>query len=142
MGILEGKVAIITGGGQGIGEGLVYAFCHEGAKVVNIGRTFSKVEVVVNRIKAEGCEALALQCDISDYAQVEAAVAKTIETYGKVDVLVNNAMTQRLCSFEETTQQEMYIDRLHKNHWGKTLIDEMNTWRVDATATEIEGFDD
>ena len=108
MGILEGKVAIITGGGQGIGEGLVYAFCHEGAKVVNIGRTFSKVERVVENIKKDGCDALALQCDIGDYAQVEAAMAKAVETYGKIDILVNNAMTQHIVPFEETTEQDMW----------------------------------
>ena len=93
MGILEGKVAVITGGGQGIGEGLVYAFCHEGAKVVNIGRTFSKV---------------AVQCDIGDSAQVEAAIAKAVEVYGRIDVLVNNAMTQHIVPFEETTEQDMW----------------------------------
>ena len=58
MGILEGKVVIVTGGGQGIGEGLVYACCQEGAKVANLGRTVSKVERVVNRIKEDGCEAM------------------------------------------------------------------------------------
>lgn len=110
MGILEGKVAIITGGGQGIGEGLVYAFCHEGAKVVNIGRTFSKVERVVENIKKDGCDALALQCDISDYAQVQAVVDKTIETYGKIDVLINNAMTQTMGTIETCSEKDMWYD--------------------------------
>lgn len=68
MGILEGKVAVITGGGQGIGEGLVYAFCHEGAKVVNIGRTFSKVERVVNKAKADGGDAIVCQWPAVDPA--------------------------------------------------------------------------
>ena len=108
MGILEGKVAVITGGGQGIGEGLVYAFCHEGAKVVNIGRTFSKVERVVNKAKADGGDAIAVQCDIGDSAQVEAAIAKAVEVYGRIDVLVNNAMTQHIVPFEETTEQDMW----------------------------------
>lgn len=108
MGILDGKVAIITGGGQGIGEGLVYAFCKEGAKVVNIGRTYEKVKRVVDNIVAQGYEATAMQCDVSDPAQVEAVVAKTVEMYGKIDVLVNNAMSQRLASFEDTTVQDMW----------------------------------
>lgn len=108
MGILDGKVAIITGGGQGIGEGLVYAFCHEGAKVVNIGRTYSKVERVAENIKKDGCDAIALQCDISDYTQVEAVVAKTVETYGKIDVIVNNAMTQRMGPFEDSTEDDLW----------------------------------
>lgn len=108
MGILDGKVAIVTGGGQGIGEGIVYALCHEGAKVVNIGRTYEKVKRVADAICKEGCEAAAVQCDISDYNQVQAAVDKTIELYGKIDILVNNAMTQRLVSFEESTGEDMW----------------------------------
>lgn len=117
MGLLDGKVVIITGGGQGIGEGLVYAMCKEGARVVNVGRTFSKVERVVNAIRAQGYEALAVQCDISDQAQVDAAVAKAAETYGKVDVLVNNAMTQHLVPFEQTTDQDMW-DAYNNNVLG------------------------
>ncbi len=108
MGILEGKVAIITGGGQGIGEGLVHAFCKEGAKVVNVGRTLSKVERVAADVKAEGGDAIALQCDVSDRAQMDAAAAKTVETYGKIDILVNNAMSQHLVPFEETTEEDMW----------------------------------
>jgi len=114
MGILEGKVAIITGAGQGIGEGLVYAFCHEGAKVVAIGRTMSKLERVVNKITAEGHEAIAVQCDISERAQVDAAVAKTVEVYGKIDVIVNNAMTQCKGTIEECTEENMLYD--YKNN--------------------------
>lgn len=108
MGILEGKVAIITGGGQGIGEGLVYAFCKEGAKVVNVGRTLSKVERVAENARRKGGDVIALKCDVSDQMSMDAVVAKTIETYGKIDVLVNNAMTQHLVLFEETTEQDMW----------------------------------
>ena len=80
MGILEGKVIVITGGGQGIGEGLVYACCHEGAKVANLGRTFEKIDRVVNNIKKDGCDAIAIQCDVSERDQVDKAIAKVIET--------------------------------------------------------------
>ena len=107
MGLLEGKVAIITGGGQGIGEGLVYAFCHEGAKVANLGRTYSKVERVVNNVKAEGLEAIAIGCDVSDPAQVEEAVRKVVETYGRIDVVVNNAATEHFAPFEKTDTAHM-----------------------------------
>lgn len=108
MGILDGKVAIITGGGQGIGEGLVYAFCKEGAKVVNVGRTLSKVERVAEKARKAGGDVLALQCDVSDRASMDAVAAKAVEAYGKIDILVNNAMTQHLVPFEETTEEDMW----------------------------------
>lgn len=114
MGILEGKVVIVTGGGQGIGEGLVYACCHEGAKVANLGRTFSKVERVVNRIKEDGCEAMAIQCDVSERDQIDAAVAKVVETWGKIDVLVVNHMSQCFGPVEECTEENMWYD--YKNN--------------------------
>ena len=110
MGILEGKVIVITGGGQGIGEGLVYACCHEGAKVVNLGRTYSKIEHVVNNIRKDGCDAIAIQCDVSERDQVEAAVAKAIETYGKIDGLVTNHMTQTMGTIETCTEEAMWYD--------------------------------
>ena len=114
MGILEGKVIIVTGGGQGIGEGLVYACCHEGAKVVNLGRTFEKVERVVNNIKKDGCDAIAIQCDVSEREQIDAAVAKVIETYGKIDGLVVNHMTQSFGAVEDCTEENMWYD--YKNN--------------------------
>lgn len=114
MGILEGKVIVITGGGQGIGEGLVYACCHEGAKVVNIGRTYEKIERVVNNIKKDGCDAIAIQCDVSERDQVDATIAKVIETYGKIDGLVVNHMTQQMGTIETCTEEDMYYD--YKNN--------------------------
>ena len=108
MGILDGKVAIVTGGGQGIGEGVVYALCHEGAIVVNVGRTFEKVERGVNTIKKDGCDAMAVKCDISNHVEVEEMVKKTIERYERIDILINNAMTQRLVPFEQTTEDDMW----------------------------------
>lgn len=114
MGILEGKVIVITGGGQGIGEGLVYACCHEGAKVANLGRTFEKIDRVVNNIKKDGCDAIAIQCDVSERDQVDKAIAKVIETYGKIDGLVVNHMTQTKGSIETCTEEAMTYD--YKNN--------------------------
>jgi len=108
MGLIEGKVAIVTGGGQGIGAAVCRNFAKEGAKVVDLGRTLSKVEKVVDGIKAEGYDALALQCDVSKRDSVDAAVKETIGKYGKIDILINNAMVQRLVPFDQSTEQDLW----------------------------------
>lgn len=88
---LKDKVAIITGGGTGIGKAISLAFAKEGAKVVVAARTLPRLEETVKDIKAKGGKALAVQTDISDYEQVKRMVAKTIKELGRVDILVNNA---------------------------------------------------
>ena len=82
------KVAIITGGGQGLGRGIAIALSAAGFRVAVLGRTLSKLEAT-----AELCagECLPLACDLIDPDQVRAAFAKVIEAYGRLDVLVNNA---------------------------------------------------
>ena len=82
MGILDGKIAIITGAGQGRGEGAAHAMTQEGACVALWGRTFEKVERVANDINKAGGRALAIKCDVSIRAEVDEALKKTIEAFG------------------------------------------------------------
>ena len=91
MGVLQEKVAIVTGAGQGVGEGIAYALAAEGARVVAAGRTLDKVERTVAEIERRGGTGLALRCDVKDEADIEATVAATVERFGRVDILVNNA---------------------------------------------------
>lgn len=91
MGRLEGKVAIITGGNSGVGAATAALFAKEGAKVVITARRVPQLEEIAAAIRAEGGEVLPVPCDVSDVAQVEAMVEKVVATYGKIDVLVNNA---------------------------------------------------
>ncbi|RDU34641.1 short-chain dehydrogenase [Neobacillus piezotolerans] len=88
---LDGKVAIITGGTFGIGESTVRLFAQEGAKVVIAARNEEKGAKLVNDIKAEGGEALFVKTDVSKEEDVENLVQKTVETYGKLDVMFANA---------------------------------------------------
>ena len=88
---LDGKVAIITGGTFGIGESTVRLFAKEGAKVVIAARNAEKGAKLVESIKAEGGEALFVKTDVSKEEDVESLVKKTVETYGKLDVLFANA---------------------------------------------------
>lgn len=88
---LEGKVAIITGGNSGIGAKTAELFAKEGAKVVISARREKQLEDVAAGIRAAGGEVLCVTCDISKSDQCAALVEKTLEAYGTVDVLVNNA---------------------------------------------------
>jgi 7-alpha-hydroxysteroid dehydrogenase len=88
---LDGKVAIVTGGGRGIGATIAEAFGDIGASVVCAARTRSQVDDVAGHIRARGHDAFAVDCDITTGEGVARLVSETIAHYGKIDVLINNA---------------------------------------------------
>ena len=90
-GRLSGKTALITGSGQGIGEGIAKVFAREGAEVVVATRTASNGQSTVDDIVREGGKAILVTTDVKDDAQIKRAVSATIETYGKLDIMVHNA---------------------------------------------------
>lgn len=92
-GRLEGKVAIVTGAGQGIGAAIARGFAAEGARVIITGRTLSKLEDVAESISAAGGTCIPLQALAGDRAQAEMTVNRAISEWGRVDTLVNNAHT-------------------------------------------------
>lgn len=88
---LEGKVAIITGGAQGIGGGIASRFAEEGANVVIADVNEEKATAKVTEIGDAGGEAHFVACDVSDSAQVDSLLTETLQHFGRIDVLVNNA---------------------------------------------------
>lgn len=91
MGRLKDKVTIITGGNSGVGATTALLFAKEGAKVVISARRETQLIDVANKIKQEGGEVLTVVTDISKPNDVKNLISKTVETFGKIDVLVNNA---------------------------------------------------
>jgi NAD(P)-dependent dehydrogenase (short-subunit alcohol dehydrogenase family) len=90
---VEGKVAIVTGGSRGIGESIAKALGQSGAKVAIASRKKEGLEEAVSRLRAEGVEVLPIVCHTGKPADVKALVDQVVATYGKVDILVNNAAT-------------------------------------------------
>lgn len=90
-GRLEGKVAIVTGAGTGIGEAIAHKFAKEGAKVVVNGLAGDPVEAVAEAIRLYGGTAIAYVGDVSEEITAQACVKTAIDTYSKLDILVNNA---------------------------------------------------
>lgn len=90
-GRLTGRVAIVTGAGRGIGRAIAIEYAREGAKVMVASRSRGTVEKVVDEILHVGGTALGITCDVGSRDEVDAMVATTIEHYGAVDILVNNA---------------------------------------------------
>ncbi|MDK2823309.1 MAG: 3-oxoacyl-[acyl-carrier protein] reductase [Clostridia bacterium] len=88
---LTGKVAIITGGGRGIGEYTAIKFAQEGASVVVADVNQENIDSVVKKVRELGQEALGLIVDVTDRKSVDDMVAKTVKKFGQVDILVNNA---------------------------------------------------
>jgi len=90
---LTDKVAIITGSSKGIGESIAKGLAEMGAKVVISSRKQEAVDVVATKFQAAGYEATGIACHVGDKAQLENLVTKTVELYGGVDILINNAAT-------------------------------------------------
>jgi len=90
-GLFNGKVVIVTGGGSGIGRCTAHELAHLGASVVIVGRNQEKLDKVIAEIAEDGGKATAMTCDIREEAQVGAVIDRTLEAFGRIDGLVNNA---------------------------------------------------
>ena len=103
---LEGKVALVTGSTRGIGRTIAEMFAEEGAKVVLSGRSADKGEKNAQRIRDAGGEAIFVPLDVADETSVQAAVAATVEAYGPITTLINNAAPTALVnvSFKPVTE--------------------------------------
>lgn len=103
---LSGKVALITGGGTGIGRATALAFAREGASVAVAGRRLEKLKEVVGEIEKQGGKAIALECDVTRSAQVERTVEETAKRFGKLNVLVNNAGMVHVSTVDSISEEE------------------------------------
>ena len=103
---LKDKIAIVTGATKGIGVAIAQEFCKEGAKVVATGRTVELGEKVISEIKAEGGDAIFVQCDVSQKAQVDHLVKATVDHYGTIDIVVNNAGVNHSADFFDITEED------------------------------------
>lgn len=91
MGYLDGKIAIVTGGGQGVGRGIAHALAKEGATIMLAGRTLNTVAKVASEIEAFGGSAASSTCDVKSATDTARVVAETAAKFGGIDILINNA---------------------------------------------------
>lgn len=107
---LKGKVAIVTGGTQGIGKATAEVLAKEGASVVIAARRSELLEKVAAEIRAAGGRIAAVQADIGSKADCERVVGETIKAFGRIDILVNNAGTSSTGEFESVTDEAWQTD--------------------------------
>lgn len=103
---LAGKVALVTGGGTGIGRACAVLFAREGARVVVGGRRAEPLEQVAAEIYNAGGEATAIRCDVTDAQQVSRMVETAAKRFARLDVVVNNAGAVLAATAEETTEEQ------------------------------------
>ncbi|HEX8999935.1 MAG TPA: SDR family oxidoreductase [Blastocatellia bacterium] len=114
---LSGTTAVITGATSGIGRETAREFAKTGAKVVLAGRRQERLMELAGEIEASGGQALAVRTDVADQAQVEALIEKSVERFGRVDVLVNNAGVAIASGFEAMPLED-FRRLMDVNFWG------------------------
>lgn len=103
MNRLKDKVAVVTGSGSGMGEGIIRLFAEEGARVVVSGRDDEKGQAVATDIASKGAQAIYIHADVTIEAECRALIDRTVEHYGQIDVLINNVGLSTRGTIEDTT---------------------------------------
>lgn len=116
---LTGKVALVTGASSGIGRASALALANQGAKVAVAARRLDRLQALVAEIKNHGKDALAVQMDVTKKADVDAAVAATVQAFGRLDILLNNAGALDYSPFLTMTEEkwDLVIDTNLKGYF-------------------------
>ena len=145
MGLLDGKVAIVTGAGHGIGRGHALELAKEGAKVLvnDLGTTLQgegtgrDADLTVDLITARGGEAAANYADVADYAQAGEMIAQAVDTFGRLDIVVNNAGIARDATIWNMTEADWdSVIRVHLRGTFCPTTHAVNHWRELSKAGE------
>lgn len=118
---LTGKVALVTGASSGIGRASALALANQGAKVAVAARRLDKLQALTAEIKNRGKVALTLRMDVTKKSDIDAAVAQTVQTFGRLDILLNNAGVAEFAPFLTMTE-EQYDKTLDTNLKGYFLV--------------------
>ena len=103
---LTGKVAVVTGGTKGLGYGIVMTLAYHGAKVVITSRHQNDCDAVAQEVIDMGGEAMGIKTDVQNTEEIQNLIDKTVEKFGKVDIMINNAGVAVTKRFTEMTEEE------------------------------------
>jgi meso-butanediol dehydrogenase / (S,S)-butanediol dehydrogenase / diacetyl reductase len=117
---LEGKSVMITGGAQGIGEGIGRRLASEGALITVADLNGDKAKTTADSIKADGGKAIGVKVDVADRGQMQAAIKQVVDSFGRLDVLFNNAGFNKPLPFLEVDENN-YNSIMRVNGWGVML---------------------
>ena len=120
MSKLEGKSVMITGGAQGIGEGIARRLASEGALITVADLNGDKAKTTADSIKADGGKAIGVKVDVADRSQMQAAIKQVVDSFGRLDVLFNNAGFNKPLPFLEVDENN-YNSIMRVNGWGVML---------------------